>query len=70
MLLSQLSSSHSNNMVGHTALGAWQSHPIPLPSLDCGEGSSFPGFTPPDDIVNSESVVGIHPGDSGVAIEY
>ena len=36
--------SHPIYMVGHTALGAWQSHLIPLPSLHGGEGSSFPGF--------------------------
>ena len=57
-------------MVGHTALGAWQSHPIPVPSLHGGEGSSFPGLVPTNDTVNSESVVGIKPGDSGVVIGY
>ena len=34
----QLSSTHSNYMVGHTALGAWQSHLIPPPSLHGGGG--------------------------------
>ena len=50
LLLSQLSPSHSNYMVGHKALGAWQSHPIPPPSLRSGEGSSFLGFVPPDQL--------------------
>ena len=57
-------------MVGHTALGAWQSHPIPMPSLHGGEGSSFPGLVPSDDTVDSESVMGIKLGDSGVVIWY
>ena len=57
-------------MVGHTALGAWQNPPIPPPSLHGGEGSSFAGLVPPDDMVNSESVVSIKPGDSGVVIGY
>ena len=34
-----------------------------------GEGSSVPDLVPSDDAVNSESVVGIKPGDSGVMIE-
>ena len=48
--------------------GSAESHPIPLPSLHDGEGSSFPGLVPSDDTVNSESVMGIKPGDSGVVI--
>ena len=47
-----------------------ESHPIPLPSLCDGEGSSFPGLVPSDDVVNSDSVMGIKPGDSGLVIEY
>ena len=43
---------------------------IPLPSLHDGEGSSFPGLVPSDDTVNSESVMGIKPGDSGMVIGY
>ena len=57
-------------MVGHTAFGAWQSHLIPPPSVCGGEGSSFPGFLPPNDTVHSESVMGVKPGDSGVVIGY
>ena len=34
------------------------------------EGSYFPGLVPSDDTVNSESAVGIKPGDSGVVIGY
>ena len=33
MLCSQLSLSHSSNIVVQTTWGVWQSHPIPLPSL-------------------------------------
>ena len=47
-----------------------ESHLIPLPSLHDGEGSSFPGLVPSDDAVDSESVMGIKPGDSGVVIGY
>ena len=57
-------------MVGHAVLGAQQGHPIPLPSLHDGEGSSFPCLVPSDDMVNSESVMGIKSGDSGVVIGY
>ena len=70
LLLNQLSSSHSNYMVRHTALGAWQSHPIPPPSLHDGERSSFLGLVPSNDTVDSESLVGTKPGDSGVVIGY
>ena len=44
--------------------------PIPPPSLHGGEGSSFPGFVPSNATVNSESAMGIKPGDSGVVIGY
>ena len=47
-----------------------ESHLIPLPSLHDGEGSSFPGLVPSDDAVDSESVMGIKPGDSSVVIGY
>ena len=50
--------------------GSVESHLIPLPSLHDGEGSSFPGLVPSDDAVNSDSVIGIKPGDSGVVIGY
>ena len=50
--------------------GSIESHPIPLPSLHDGEGSSFPGLVPSDDAVNSDSVIGVKPGDSGVVIGY
>ena len=49
--------------------GSIESHPIPLPSLHDGEGS-FPGLVPSDDAVNSDSVMGIKAGDSGVVIAY
>ena len=49
--------------------GLAENHPIPLPSLHDDEGS-FPGLVPSDDTVNSESVMGIKPGDSSVVIGY
>ena len=50
--------------------GLAESHPIPLPSLHDGEGSSFPGLVPSDDMADSEYVMSINPGDSGVVIGY
>ena len=47
-----------------------ESHLIPPPSLHGGKESSFPGLVPSDDTVNSESVVGVKPDDSGVVIGY
>ena len=45
-------------------------HPILLPSLHGGEGSSFPGILLSNDMVNSKSVVGIKLGNSGLVIMY
>ena len=50
--------------------GSIESHPIPPPSLHDGEGSSFPGLVPSDNTVDSKSVMGIKPDDSGVVIGY
>ena len=50
--------------------GSVERHLIPPLSLHDGEGSSFPGLVPSDDMVDSESVMGIKPGDSGVVIGY
>ena len=50
--------------------GSAESQPIPLPSLNDGEGPSFPGLVQSDDTVNSESVMGIKHGDSSVVIGY
>ena len=50
--------------------GLAECHPIPLPSLHDGEGSYFPGLVPSDDMVDSESVMSIKHGDSGVVIGY
>ena len=47
-----------------------ESHPITLPSLNGGEGCPFSVPVPPSDTVNSESVVGMTPGDSSVVIGY
>ena len=44
--------------------------PIPLSSFHGGKGSSFPCLVPPDDTVESKSVVGMKPGDSTVVIGY
>ena len=46
-----------------------ESHPIPPPFLHDGQ-SSFQGLVPPIDMIDSESVVCIKIGDSGVVIEY
>ena len=50
--------------------GLTESHLIPLPSLHDGEGSSFPGLVPSDDMGDSESVMGIKLGDSSVVNGY
>ena len=50
--------------------GLTESHLIPLSSLNGGDGSYFPGSFPPNDIFNSESVMGVKPGDSGGLIRY
>ena len=50
--------------------GSTESHLIPPPSLHDGEGSSFPGLVLSDDVVNSDSVMGVKPDDSGVVIGY
>ena len=55
---------------GAYSLGTWQKITQFLPSLHGGEGSSFPGLVPPNDMVGSECVVGIKCGDSGVMIGY
>ena len=70
MLLCLQFPSHPIYMVGHTALGAWQSHPIPPPSLHGGKGFSFPGLVLSNDMVDSESVMDVKPGDSGLVIGY
>ena len=70
MLLLLLSPSHSSNMVGYTTSRAQQGHLIALPSLHCRQGSSVPGSSPPDDMVNSQSVMVGKPGDIDVVIWY
>ena len=50
--------------------GLAESHPIPMLSQHGGEGSSFPGCVPSDDIVDSESAMDVKPGDLGVVIGY
>ena len=50
--------------------GLAESHPIHLPSLHGGEVFCLPAFVPPIDMVNSESVVSVKPGDSGVVTGF
>ena len=50
--------------------GSIESHLIPPPLLHAGEGSSFPGLVPSDDVVDPDSVMAVKPGDSGVVIGY
>ena len=68
MLLIQLSLSHSIYMVGHTALGAWQRVPQSLCLSTWWGGGFFSGSVSPDERLNSRSVVGVRPGDSGMMI--
>ena len=49
---------------------AWPCQLIPLPSIHGGEGSSFPGFIPPNEKVKSKLVIRVEPDDSGAIIEY
>ena len=50
--------------------GLAESHPIPPSSLHGVECSSVPSLVASDDMVVSESTVGVKPGDSGVFIGY
>ena len=50
--------------------GLVETHLVPLHSLQGGEGFSVPGLVPSNEKVNSESVVDIKTGDSGVVIGY
>ena len=70
MVLNPLAISHSVNMLGHIALGAWQNHPIPQSPLHAWKGSSLPGFVPLQEMVDADSVVGIKHGHSSVMIRY
>ena len=49
--------------------GLAESHPIPPPSVHGGEGSPVPNLVPSDDTVDSESMVGIKPGDGTCSAE-
>ena len=60
---------HSLNTKRHTVLGALQSTQSLCFPYMVG-GIFFPGLVPPNDMVNSKSVVGIKPADSGVVIRY
>ena len=55
---------------GVYSFGGLAESPDPSAFLACGEGSSFPDLVPSHDMVNSESAMGIKPGDSGVVIGY
>ena len=54
----------------HSLGGLAESHSIPSPSIHVSEGYSFLGLILPDDTVDSESVVGMKPGDLGLVIGY
>ena len=55
---------------GAYSFGGLAESPIPPPSLHGGKWSSFPGLVPSNDMFNSESAIGIKPGDYGVVIGY
>ena len=65
MLLIHLSPSHSINMIELNR----STQSLHLPYM-IGEGTSFPGSVPLSDMIDCESVVGIIPDDSGIAIGY
>ena len=65
--LNQLSPSHSNYI---QLLGLDRESPNPSAFPAWRGGVFFPGLIPFNNMVNSESVVGIKPGDSGVVIGY
>ena len=50
--------------------GSAESHLIPPPSLHGREGSYLPGIVPPNDMLDSKSVVGIKHGYSGMVITH
>ena len=50
--------------------GLCRESPDPSAFLHDGEGSLFQVWLPSDDVVDSDSVMGIKPGDSGVVIGY
>ena len=54
----------------YSSWGLEESHLIPPSSQIGREGFSFPGLVPPNDMINSKSVVGTKPGDSSVVIGY
>ena len=54
-------------MVGHTALGSWQSHPIPFPSYMVERGLLFQVVFHPM-AWSPLNLVGVKPGDFGVVI--
>ena len=58
------------NWWGLQPWGSIESHPIHPPSLHDGEESSFPGLLPSYDAVNSDSVMDVKPGDSGMVIGH
>ena len=58
----------SHQYVGPNSVGGSSELPWFLHLMHGGEGSSFPCCVPPSDLLDSKSVVGIKPGDSGVEI--
>ena len=70
MLLIKLFPQLFNQHDEHSFKDLPKSHPGPPPFLHGWEESSLPGCVPPNDTVDSESVMVIKPGDSGVVIGY
>ena len=71
VLLCLLFPSHPIYMVGYTALGGLgRESPNPSAFLTWWGGVFLTGLVPSDDAVDSESAIGIEPGDSGLVIGY
>ena len=71
LLLTQLSNQTFHEYGEACSIGGLvESHPITLPSLHGGEGSSVLDCVPANDTVDSKSVGGIEPSHSGVVIGY
>ena len=70
MLLEQLSSSHSiDNLWAYSFACPRESHDhSAFPTW--WRGFFLPGLVPPNDMVDSESIVSMKPGDSGAVIGY
>ena len=66
MVLNHLSSSNSVSMIGHTLFGFGRESPDPSAFPTWWGVFFLPCFLPPDYMIDSESVVDVKPGDSGM----